>query len=701
MLRRRLIGFAAVAICLLLVPAGWAQMARYDGNKVVRVQVQDEQQLTLLLALTDDVWNDNVGVGPLDVRVTPEQYELLQASGLNYSILIDDLQPLIDAQMAGGALAGTWDAYMNYAQLVAYMNTLVALRPDLASTFTIGKTYLNQDINGIRISGSASAKPGVVYFGAEHAREWIGPPVALYVADQLVRNYDTDPVVKDLVDRIEWFIIPVFNRDGYEYTWTSDRMWRKNRHGQGVDINRNWGLGWGGEGSSGSPGDETYRGTAAFSEPETQAMRDFILAHPTIVATNDLHSYAQLMMWPWGYQSAYCPDNAEFSYAGAVQSSLLYAVHGTSFGYGPVYTTIYPASGVSVDWIYGSANPTNPIWAFTYELRDTGTYGFTLPASQILPSCEETWPALRFLADWASSTFALTYPNGGESLPVNQPATITWTGMSTAQHQVQYTANYNAGSQQIGDGFESGLSADYQTGGTGNHGWYVTTGTVHGGTKSCRSGAIGDSSNTWLTRTAAAGSFSFWYKVSSENTYDWFNFYIDGVQKVHKSGEVAWTQYSTTLTSGNHTLRWEYVKDAYATGGSDTIWIDDLSLYADTTVWTDIGGLTPPGTKQLAWTPTTLGTNYKVRVRPYVAGQPGDWDESNATFSVVAGLVLGDMNCDDVLDGFDIDPFFEALGDPAAWQANHPGCDLMAGDCNQDGYFDGFDIDVFFDLLAG
>ncbi|MCP4248122.1 MAG: hypothetical protein GY778_13845, partial [bacterium] len=219
--------------------------------------------------------------------------------------------------------------------------------------------------------GGGSTKPGVFYHGAIHAREWITPAVTLYFADQLVRNYDSDPYIHELVDRCEFYIIPVLNVDGYLYTWGPERMWRKNRRPigggncDGVDLNRNFGEGWGGPGSGGDPCDQTYRGTAAFSEPESQAARDFVLTHPNIVTYHDLHSYGQLLLWPWGYQSALPPHQPIYEFIGNTMSDIIMGVHGKYYEPGPVYSTIYPASGVTVDWAYGGAGAL----AFSFELR--------------------------------------------------------------------------------------------------------------------------------------------------------------------------------------------------------------------------------------------------------------------------------------------------------------------------------------------
>ena len=102
--------------------------------------------------------------------------------------------------------------------------------------------------------------------------------VGMYVAESFITGYGNDTLITELVDELEIFVIPVVNPDGYVYTWGPQRLWRKNRRDNGngtfgVDLNRNWGYEWGGVGSSGDPGSGTYRGTAPFSEPETQVRR--------------------------------------------------------------------------------------------------------------------------------------------------------------------------------------------------------------------------------------------------------------------------------------------------------------------------------------------------------------------------------------------------------------------------------------------
>jgi len=70
----------------------------------------------------------------------------------------------------------------------------------------------------------------------------------------------------------------------------------------------------------------------------------------------------------------------------------------------------------------------------------------------------------------------------------------------------------------------------------------------------------------------------FYWKVSSEASYDYLKFYIDGVLKHQIAGTAAWAQKVYTVTTGSHTLKWVYAKDASVSSGSDTGWVDKLEL---------------------------------------------------------------------------------------------------------------------------
>jgi len=422
--------------------AGVAQEPRvsFAGHQLVRVNVQSEADLALLQTISPDLWTDYPGIGQIDARIPPERVDALKASGLSYVVLDDDIGPETSRHLNRSPFRGAFDDYMTLDEIVQYLDTLIAARPDLCERFSIGQSVQTRPLWVLHITGPGSGpKPAVFYHAGIHAREWITEPVVLYLANYLVTNYDTDPAVQNLVDTLDIYLAPCVNPDGYTYCWNTYRLWRKNRRNNGdgsygVDLNRNFAYGWGGGGSSGTPSDETYRGPSAFSEPETQAIRDFIVGHPDILAYMDYHSYAQLIMWPYGYANVLPPepDRTTFNTLGLEMKALIYAVHGVQYDQGPIYSTIYQASGGSVDWVYGAEGR----FGFTIELRDTGQYGFELPPEQILPTCEENLPAILHLTQFAADQVGVhfSFPDG---LPDVRPG-----GEPTAV-QVEVTTSYD------------------------------------------------------------------------------------------------------------------------------------------------------------------------------------------------------------------------------------------------------------------
>lgn len=311
-----------------------------------------------------------------------------------------------DEAMRGGADAG---AYTTYAELEAAMAALVEERPDLCLRFSMGKSVEGRELWALKISDNVSAdedEPEFLFTGCHHAREWISVEVPLYAAQQLVRTYDTDPQARRYVNGAEIFFVPMVNPDGHQFSVISTRLWRKNRRPNGdgtfgVDLNRNYAYGWGGPGASGVTSSDVYRGPSAFSEHETQRIRDFALSRP-LVGEICFHSYGQLILWPWGNTTADAPDAAAFTRRGQAMAEAIRARHGKN--YVPQQAAdLYVASGGSIDWLYSE----RAVAAFAIELRGdqlAGT-GFLLPESEILPTCEENYDAMRALmSEWVAES---------------------------------------------------------------------------------------------------------------------------------------------------------------------------------------------------------------------------------------------------------------------------------------------------------
>ena len=255
----------------------------------------------------------------------------------------------------------------------------------------IGQTYEGRDQKVVKICRDGCGTKSVMYIeGGIHAREWMSPAVVTYMINELTVNAANNT---DMLDNLDWYVLPVTNPDGYEYT-KEDRLWRKTRslnEGSdciGTDANRNFEYEYGGEGQSDLPCSNTYSGSGPASEIEITNVQNFILANKDqIKFFNDMHSYASLVLLPWGYGSQTNDDLDDQLTLFARAAEACFAVHGQEYIVGPLYDTLYPASGISVDFAYGSAGIK---YSTTIELRDS-IYGFDPPPETIILECEEMW----------------------------------------------------------------------------------------------------------------------------------------------------------------------------------------------------------------------------------------------------------------------------------------------------------------------
>jgi murein tripeptide amidase MpaA len=235
-------------------------------------------------------------------------------------------------------------------------------------------------------------------------REWVTVTTVTYLADTLLRDYGVNANATSLLDTYDILICPILNVDGYDYTWTSDRMWRKTRTPNnrspcvGTDPNRNWEFHWGEAGTSDNACSDSYQGPSAASEVEVQAIQSYLYDHKdTLKGYINFHAYSQLWMSNWGYTDQLPPDYETQNALSAAAVSAIKSTHGKVYDYGPIATTIYPASGSSADYTYGVCGI---IYSYGVELRDTGTFGFLLPADQIIPQGEEIYAAVLAMGDY-------------------------------------------------------------------------------------------------------------------------------------------------------------------------------------------------------------------------------------------------------------------------------------------------------------
>lgn len=309
----------------------------------------------------------------------------------------------INSTCDNGPTDPTAGLYHTYSEIDAELHALANRFSAIATVSSIGRSVQQRELWAIKISDQVNQdenEPVAVLLGCHHAREWISVDVPFLIARYLLENYGTDTLVTRLVDHSEIWIVPMINPDGHQYSVTTDRLWRKNRRNNGdgtfgVDLNRNYSYQWGGAGSSGDTYSEIYRGPAPFSEPETQAVRDFLQKiSPKVLIS--YHNFSQLILYAWGYTYSPAPDKALLDSLALVMAHKIRSVHGVNYTAGQS-STLYLASGDTVDWLYALLG----VPAYTIELRPASSFpGFELPEDQIQPTFEENLPAALFLMNW-------------------------------------------------------------------------------------------------------------------------------------------------------------------------------------------------------------------------------------------------------------------------------------------------------------
>lgn len=291
-------------------------------------------------------------------------------------------------------------SYHTYESAVQELQDLAKQHPDLAQFIVLGKSAEGRDLVALKISSDAksdtSRKKGVVITGLTHAREWATMESAMKVAKDLVNGYGKDEKVKQKLDKLEIWVVPFVNPDGYVFSRNEIGWWRKNmrpitntgcpKHPDsvdakswhiGVDLNRNYYDGnpdhfeiYRPKGdtpcniqddfsaTSDYPGEETYRGPSGGSEPETKILMDLELKKPNIIGVIDLHSYGEMLLYPWGHTHDKVPNVEAYKEIGKRINNAMenrYKLMQSA--------DLYPASGISED-----IHQANGKISFTFEI---------------------------------------------------------------------------------------------------------------------------------------------------------------------------------------------------------------------------------------------------------------------------------------------------------------------------------------------
>jgi zinc carboxypeptidase/immune inhibitor InhA-like protein len=394
------VGSLLLAALLVL---GAAPVQATPARAFYRISLTAVKDVRPLLALGLDV----AGTGPgqtLDLILTDAERDRVRALGFDPIPIA--MGPSVLAPQSP-AINPNLGAYHNLSETMTEMASYASAHPSIAALDTIGSSLEGRPIVAIRISdqvGVDEGEPQVLFVGCHHAREMMSVELPLYVMRRLLDGYGVDPILTTLVNTRDIWIVPIVNPDGYLYLQShtsgqSDSWWRKNRRPNpdgsfGVDLNRNYGYQWGFDdlGSSPTPSSEVYRGAGPFSEPETVVLRDFMDAHDFAISAS-FHSYGDLLLYPWGYDTLDTPDQPVFEAFGDSIS----LQNGYRAG-NPKNGTIYLTNGEMDDWAYGDVSQKAKMYAFTFEVNSADDGGFAPPDAMIGPTCDLNWgPVLTLL----------------------------------------------------------------------------------------------------------------------------------------------------------------------------------------------------------------------------------------------------------------------------------------------------------------
>jgi carboxypeptidase T len=393
-------GFAAPEVNQGPRELGTLTAASFKGIKPVTVSIafQNRAQLGTLVTAGMEIWYVDDKAKKAYGQISADQFPTVQKMGLTAKIV------------QGPGVFNDFDkGYHTYDQIKEELQALAAKHPEMVKFMDIGDGWQksagkgDRDILAIRIGkGDPSSKPAVLFCGNHHAREIVTPEMVLNIAHMLVNGYGKDPDLTNFVENRDIYLVPMVNPDGHKLA-SEGHDWRKNTNittgggttfgdgpnGPGVDLNRNYGFKWGGPGAATRPTDATFRGPGAFSEPETQAIKNLVETRKfTMLMT--YHSFSNLILWPWGHTNEPPPDNR----LPAIGKKL-----GDLSGYKPEQSVdLYPTSGDTTDWAFGQHGNL----AYTTEIGGWGD-GFDPPYAKVAQFWKENEPGARLMLNLAGN----------------------------------------------------------------------------------------------------------------------------------------------------------------------------------------------------------------------------------------------------------------------------------------------------------
>jgi len=393
-----------------------AAYEEFRGDQVIRIEPKSVAHLVILKKYIEsnndlDVWKEPSAPGHVvDIHMPKGKIssfeKLLTAHGISYNIMVPDVEDLLNEEELSNMKNSFYSSfdynkYNRWSDIKMELQNLARSNRGIVSLFQVGRTYEGETMIGLKVTnGDGRSKPVVWIDGGIHAREWISPATVMYFMNKMITQQRSDNRVAQALAKYDFYFMPVFNIDGYKYTHTGRRarFWRKTRkpygwYCYGADPNRNWDSHWEtGVGTSSNCQSDVYRGPQPASEVEVQNVQRYLGAL-NLKSYWNVHAYSQLVLTPWSWTTTLPRDYSEIKRVGDVFANAVSRRYGTQYKVGPPSRILYAVSGGSIDYTYEKLGV---VYSYALELRDTGRYGFVLPANQIQPSGEETSDA--FLA---------------------------------------------------------------------------------------------------------------------------------------------------------------------------------------------------------------------------------------------------------------------------------------------------------------
>ncbi len=597
---------AVALLCSALVGSAVA------GPMLVRVGASNYQELYSHITIKGTSI-EIAGAKPgesYDLLLDRSDFGAVRACGLSVTVICDD----VNTRKGETAKLGT---YRTYDDMKVILRDFASTYPSICRLESIGPSYEGRYVLGLKISDNPTVdedEPEVLLEALHHAREWAAPEVARYFIDTLLSNYDSIPEFKSFVDGHEVWVFTHINPDGYAYDYPGQLSWRKNRQpfgsSTGCDLNRDyngacngnrmddWGSLVVGSNTSHRPRDLTWFGAKGAWGVEVNALSEFFKSR-TFLADATLHSYSELVLWPFGSGSL-APDSsylASLAIGTAAQISKL-----GSGTYDPMQSNyLYPTAGGSCDWMYGWAHWIGGFPCMTYTI-EVGTT-FYQPPQDLDAIQREVFDGLFYMFSRAESiALALEGRVPRPLLAVMDSSatgsyTIHWTPIRPEHnHPDRWELQELTGLSVVTDNMEADLSKWTLQGAS------QSTTQKHGGVYSISLGNGNNIANYCMTKdpypVQPGDSLKYWIWYNTENNYD------VTVAEVSLEGR-EWYQLHDRFTGNSNGwlykafplepwvgssvfIRFRYMTDDGTTGSG--VYIDDVwpvPEFADRTVLSD------------------------------------------------------------------------------------------------------------------